>query len=125
MTFLKISVVLVTVLLLALFASKPSREDFDRELAAMLREAIGSTSRDRGKDIVSNLAAVGCKLRPIDCSEILMRTYSISNRDYIFVTRHDVTGPGAAINCVGLLKQFICDASVSVPTVRSALRSLW
>jgi hypothetical protein len=125
MIYLNIPVLLSAVLLLSLFVAKPSRDDFDRELAAMLREAIGSTTRDQGKDVLSNLAVVGCKMRPADCSEILMRTYSISSRDYIFVTRHDVTGPGALISCVGLLKQFICNASISVPTPHSALRSLW
>jgi hypothetical protein len=51
------------ILALLMFAAKPSREDFDREMASMLREAISGASYDHRKDLLSNLAAIGCKLR--------------------------------------------------------------
>jgi len=122
---LKIFSLLTIGLLLSLFATKPSRQDFDRELASMLREAVNSTSYDNGKDVLSNLTTIGCKFRTDDCLEILRKTYTISNKNYVFFTRHDVSGSGASISCLGLLKQFVCNASISVPTIQNALKSLW
>ena len=58
---LKVSGMVAFGLLLLLFATKPSREDFDRELDSMLREAISTTSYGKGKDVLSNLTALGCK----------------------------------------------------------------
>jgi hypothetical protein len=122
----KVAALVVGLILLALFATKPTRGDFDQELDSMLREAISTTTYDNGKTIDANLTAVGCKLRTNDCLNILRKTYSVSNKNFIFVTRHDVSGPGASIRCWGLLKQFVCDTtSVSVPTIRGTLETLW
>jgi hypothetical protein len=111
--------------LLLLFATKPSREDFDHELDSTLREAISANSYDNSKDVLSNLTSLGCKLRTEDCLELIKKTYTISNRNYIFFTRNHVSGPGASITCWGVLKQFICGSTVSIPTIRNALKSLW
>jgi hypothetical protein len=116
---------LVAVILVALFATKPSREDFDREVAFMLREAISNTTPDNTKDLVSNLAVIGCRVRAEDCLTVLKRTFSVSTADYIILTRNIVDGPGTKIRCWGLLKQFVCDAGVSVPTLKQALNVLW
>jgi hypothetical protein len=117
---------MVSLILVALFVSKPSRDDFDRELDSILRETIGSANFDGSKSIDSNLTALSCKLRTNDCLTILRKTYSISNKNFVFFTRHDVSGPGASIGCWGFLKQFICDTTaVSVPTMRSTLELLW
>jgi len=77
--------VLAFVFLLLLIATKPSREDLDREVASLLREAISSTTYDNGKNILSNLTTLGCRLRIDDCLEIIKKAYSISNSDYIFL----------------------------------------
>jgi hypothetical protein len=122
---LKILSLLTCGLLLSLFVTKPSREDFDRELTSVLREAISASSLDNDNDILSNLTIAGCKLRTNDCMEILRKASSISSRDYIFWTRHDVSGPGTSIACWGLLKQFVCDGSVSVPAITNAVKSFW
>ncbi len=123
--YFKIASLLVFDLLLLLFATKPSREDFDRELTSKLREAISSTYFDNGKDILSNLTIIGCELRTEDCLEMIRKTYRIANRDGILFTRNYANGPGASIDCWGVLRQFICTSTVSVPTIRNALKSLW
>lgn len=117
--------VFVVGLLAALFATKPSRDDFDRELTSILREAISSTSYDKDKGIFSNVTMLGCKLRTDDCLNILKSTYTVTNKNYGLFTRHQVAGPGASIDCWGIFRQFICNSEVSVPTVRNALQALW
>lgn len=112
-------------ILLLLFARKPSREDFDHELASTLGEAIGTRAYYNEKDVLSNLTTLGCKLRTDDCLEIIKKTYTVSNQDYIILTRHIVNGQGASISCWGFLKQFVRSPKVSIPTIKNAVRSLW
>lgn len=119
-----LSLVLFFVLSAILFTTKPSRDDFDQELTSILREAITSTSYGDG-GLLSNMTMLGCKLRSGDCLTILKSLYTVSNNNYVLVTRHRVSGPGASIDCWGILKQFVCESKVSIPTVANALNSLW
>jgi hypothetical protein len=123
MRFAVLSVGLVVTILL-LFATKPSQDDFDRELAALVREAISSRSYDDAKGLASNLIAVGCKLRTDDCLTVLKKTYSVSSTDYLLFSRRTVTGPRATLQCWGLLKQFICAGDLTLPSVHDGLNSI-
>jgi hypothetical protein len=106
-------------IIIFLFATKPSRDEFDKELTSMMREKLTSPDFNKEKDVSFNLAVLGCKLKPEECLSLIRRAYVVSTYDYFVVTRHVVSGPGASISCFGLLRQFVCDGMVSLPTARN------
>jgi hypothetical protein len=106
-----------------MFASRPSRDDFDKELTWILREAISNTRVTKNGDPLDNLTALGCRLSTEHCLQVLKNIYGVTNSNFLLFSRHVVRGPGANISCFGVIKQFVCPTiEVSVPALTNALR---
>jgi hypothetical protein len=108
---LKIIGLLIIGVLVLLFASRPTRYDFDRELLYILHEAIGSSHlRD---DLIPSAAVRGCQFRIEDCATIVKSASTVSNTDYVCFTCHQVVSSTGFIDCWGVLKNFMCDVEVT------------
>jgi hypothetical protein len=106
---------------LLFFTTKPSRDDFDREFSALVRETVSNSTHDANKGFGAHLAALGCQLRANDCLAILKSAYMITSRDYVLFSQQKVTGPGTTVDCWGLLRQFICTGSMAFPPIPDRL----
>lgn len=110
-----------SVVALLFFAAKPSRGDFDRKFTALVRETVTNGTYDANKGIAARLAAVGCKLRIDDCLTILKSAYSVTSRDYVLLSRQRIIGPGTAVDCWGLIRQFVCTGNIAFPPIPDRL----
>jgi hypothetical protein len=120
---LLVTVVAIGTLLVSLFAARPSREDFDRELDGIIRDAISSSSYRSGGTVTSKMTSLGCKVRTSECVALLKKAYSISNREFVFFSLHNVYGPNASLSCWGAFWHFVCNGTLTLPTLRGFFRS--
>jgi hypothetical protein len=119
---MRVIVLSMLVAVVALFTLKPSRSDFDRELDSTLHAAITSVDPLHGKNIVDNLSAIGCKIRLDDCIAWLKKLYTVSSTDYVLASHYLVRGAGVEISCWGLLRQFLCDRTISAPSITDSAK---
>ncbi len=102
-------IVLLAILGIAAFATRPGPAEFDATLEAAIRDRVANTDVGEGSgDPFAQIALVGCKLRPSDCIRLVRDSLDVTFEDRLFTTRVTVEGLNRTATCTGAFGRFFC-----------------
>lgn len=102
-------IVLLAILGIAAFATRPGPAEFDATLEAVIRDRLANTEiGEGGGDAFAQVALVGCKLRPNDCIRLVRDSLDVTFEKRLFTTRVTVEGLNRSATCTGAFDRFFC-----------------
>ena len=108
MRLLTLLALLLAILGIAAFATRPGPAEFDATLEAAIRDRLANTDIGEGSDPFAQIALVGCKLRPTDCIRLVRDSLDITFDERLFTTRVTVEGLNRSATCTGAFGRFFC-----------------
>ncbi|MBC7138068.1 MAG: hypothetical protein H5U17_04835 [Defluviimonas sp.] len=102
-------IVLLAVIGIAAFATRPGPAEFDATLEAAIRDRVANTDIGEGEgDAFEQVALAGCKLRPSDCVRVVRESLDVTFEERLFTTRVTVEGFNRTATCTGAFGRFFC-----------------
>ena len=100
---------LLALLGIAAFATRPGPAEFDAALETAIRDRVANTDFGAGDgDAFAQVALVGCKLRPSDCVRLVRDSLDVTLEKRLFTTRVTVEGLNRSATCTGAFGRFFC-----------------
>lgn len=84
--------------LFALIVTKPSRQDFEKQVTDILRATIGNSTLTNKREVFSTIKSA----------------LSVTSTDYLVTARYEASGGGSDIACWALLTKFACSGGVAL-----------
>lgn len=89
--------------LFALIVTKPSRQDFEKQVTDIVRATVGNSTLTNKREVFSAIKSA----------------LSVSGTDYLVAARYEASGGGSDIACWAVLTKFACNGGIALVSAES------
>lgn len=97
----------------AAFATRPGKAEFDAMVKLGIERRIATADVGAGDgDTLSQIALIGCKMRPTECVQAILGALDVTVEQHAFYTRYTVKSLRRETTCTGAFTRVWCASDV-------------